>query len=97
MTPCFHAAYDLGKDDRQREGVQDPMVSAKGALGGAEGSGKPSRGDVTKAGRKSCEIARSQLCYASRFAHLLSRSSPLMSLSLDFIVHRMGTIIIPVL
>lgn len=58
MTPCFHAAYDLGKDDRQREGVQDPMVSAKGALGGAEGSGKPSRGDVTKAGRKSREISQ---------------------------------------
>jgi len=38
--PHFHAAYGLGKGDRQREGAQDPRVSAEGALGGAKGSGK---------------------------------------------------------
>lgn len=39
-SPHFRAAYGLGKGDRQREGVQDPIVSAEGALGGAKGSGK---------------------------------------------------------
>ena len=42
--PHFRAAYGLGKGDRQREGVQDPIVSAEGALGGAKGSGKTFQG-----------------------------------------------------